>query len=199
MHFCKLEARKQKSKPADSVLLITFVSQGKPICNLLVSVDAFLLVANRLALRFYFPLRLSKMAPQTVLSYDSPPVDYCVDGDLYLESVFLRLQVYCMRTVTRQNCTGGNSGLGENAGFRIKSKFISFNYLCLGGQRSAPKPRTSQARGTLQAMVKTNTSLRRQLTVPRPNSSTQTRPHHSTNTGSVDHLVGNQTAYRKTA
>lgn len=45
----------------------------------------------------------------------------------------------------------------RNAGFHRQIKFIVFNYLCSSGQRSAPKPRTSHARGTLAVTVKTRT------------------------------------------
>ncbi len=41
-----------------------------------------------------------------------------------------------------------------NAGFISKIKFIAFYYLRSRGQRSAPKPRTSQARGTLNTIAR---------------------------------------------
>ena len=58
----------------------------------------------------------------------------------------------CIVGQTRQKKLLLTAGL-RNAGISGKLKFIAFNYLCSRGQRSAPKPRTSQARGTLPAML----------------------------------------------
>ena len=53
--FALLQAkRKQKSKPADTASNNDSALRASPFATLFLSVDAFLLVANRLALRFIF-------------------------------------------------------------------------------------------------------------------------------------------------
>ena len=135
LHFCKLDARKQKSKPADIDSNNVSLLGRSPFATFFYRQTLFhkLQIGSPFVFIFRFVIGRQKTKRQQTVSRR-------------------QLCFHSWTVAQNEKAQPPTAGL-RNAGNSGEIKFIAFNYLCSCGQRSAPKPRTSQARRTLAVIL----------------------------------------------